>query len=156
MFWNLHRDWNNDGFTSSSRSCGASGMFDVFSRSLELFKSSSKYFPLFLLTLPYLLENPCSFIHVYCNVSLHKKWSFPLRISSVNVAKSAGNYEFSHISRWKSIMENFIFCAVFVVSYDGKYFGWLVSCCCFLGFNILISLVAYHWIFNSYCSLTVW
>ena len=27
------------------RSCGASGMFDVYSRSLELFQSSSKYFP---------------------------------------------------------------------------------------------------------------
>ena len=29
--------------------------------------------------------------------SLHKKWSFPLRISSVNVAKSAGNSGFGHI-----------------------------------------------------------
>ena len=57
MFWSLLRDWNYDSSTSSSRSCGASGMFDVFSRSRELFKSSSKYFPLFLLTLPYLLEN---------------------------------------------------------------------------------------------------
>ena len=34
---------------------------------------------------------------------LHKKWSFPLRISSVNVTKSALK---------KSLMENFIFCAV--------------------------------------------
>ena len=33
-------------------------------------------------------------------VSLHKKWSFPLRISSVNRPK-------------KSLMENFIFCAVY-------------------------------------------
>ena len=33
--------------------------------------------------------------------TLHKKWSFPLRISSVNVTKSAGN-----------LMENFSFCAV--------------------------------------------
>ena len=29
--------------------------------------------------------------------TLHKKWSFPLRISSVNVTKSAGNCEFGHI-----------------------------------------------------------
>ena len=36
--------------------------------------------------------------------SLHKKWSFPLRISSVNVTKS-------HLLK-KSLMENFIFCVV--------------------------------------------
>ena len=35
--------------------------------------------------------------------ALHKKWSFPLTISSVNVTKSAGK---------KSLMENFISCAV--------------------------------------------
>ena len=35
--------------------------------------------------------------------SLHKKWSFPLRISSVNVTK--------HLLK-KSLMENFIFYAV--------------------------------------------
>ena len=26
------------------------------------------------------------------DITLHKKWSFPLRISSVNVTKSTGNY----------------------------------------------------------------
>ena len=36
--------------------------------------------------------------------SLHKKWSFPLRISSVNVTKS-------HLLK-KSLMQNFIFCVV--------------------------------------------
>ena len=41
--------------------------------------------------------------------TLHKKWSFPLRISSVNVTKSAGNW--SHLLK-KPLMENFIFCAV--------------------------------------------
>ena len=30
-------------------------------------------------------------------ISLHKKWSFPLRISSVNVTKSAENCAFGHI-----------------------------------------------------------
>ena len=30
-------------------------------------------------------------------VSLHKKWSFPLRISSINVTKSTGNCEFGQI-----------------------------------------------------------
>ena len=29
--------------------------------------------------------------------TLHKKWSFPLRISSVNVTRSAGNGGFGHI-----------------------------------------------------------
>ena len=29
--------------------------------------------------------------------TLHKKWNFPLRISSVNVTKSAVSYEFGHI-----------------------------------------------------------
>ena len=33
--------------------------------------------------------------------SLHRKWSFPLRIFSVNVTKSAGNYGFAHI-HWKN------------------------------------------------------
>ena len=38
--------------------------------------------------------------------TLHKKWSFPLRISSVNVTKSAGNWVFGHIywtnPEWKT------------------------------------------------------
>ena len=33
----------------------------------------------------------------YSVIILHKKWSFPLRISSVNVAKSAENCGFGHI-----------------------------------------------------------
>ena len=37
------------------------------------------------------------------NITLHKKWSFPLKISSVNVT--------SRLLK-KSLMENFIFCAV--------------------------------------------
>ena len=40
-------------------------------------------------------------------ISLHKKWSFPLRISSVSVTKSA--------VLKKSLMENFIFCAVYII-----------------------------------------
>ena len=36
-----------------------------------------------------------------CQQSLHKKWSFPLRISSVNVTKSAGNCGFGHI-HWRN------------------------------------------------------
>ena len=38
-------------------------------------------------------------IHIIFNShkSLHKTWSFPLRISSVNVTKSGGNCGFGHI-----------------------------------------------------------
>ena len=31
------------------------------------------------------------------DISLHKKWNFPLRTFSVNMAKSAGNSGFGHI-----------------------------------------------------------
>ena len=41
--------------------------------------------------------------------SLHKKGSFALRISSVNVTRSAGTAD---VLLKKSLMENFIFCAV--------------------------------------------
>ena len=35
------------------------------------------------------------------NLTLHKKWSFPLRISSANVTKSAGNCGFCH-NYWRN------------------------------------------------------
>ena len=50
-------------------------------------------------------------IKLYLVVSLHKKWSFPLRISLVNVTKS---WIWSHLLK-KSLMENSIFCAVIVL-----------------------------------------
>ena len=34
-------------------------------------------------------------------LSLHKKWSFPLRISTINVTKLADSYGFAHIY-WKN------------------------------------------------------
>ena len=43
--------------------------------------------------------------------SLYKKWSFPLRISSVNVTKAAVYSEFGP-------MENFNFCAVFALLFQ--------------------------------------
>ena len=50
---------------------------------------------------------------------LHKKWSFPLWISSVNVNKFAGKLQiWSHLVK-KSLMENFIVC---VVHYDTKWY----------------------------------
>ena len=51
--------------------------------------------------------NAFHYLHIYpINLpsTLHKKWSFPLRISSVNVIWS--------LFLKKSLMENFIFCAV--------------------------------------------
>ena len=45
--------------------------------------------------------------------SLHKKWSFLLRISSVTVTKSAGNVVFVTFTE-ESLNENFTFCAVAV------------------------------------------
>ena len=45
-------------------------------------------------------------------VTLNKEWSFPLRISSVKVTKSAVSLRiWSHLLK-KFFMENFIFCAV--------------------------------------------
>ena len=41
-------------------------------------------------------------------LTLHKKWSLPLRIFSVNVTKSAGLRIWSHLLK-KSLIENFIF-----------------------------------------------
>ena len=46
-------------------------------------------------------------------IPLHKKWSFQLKISSVNVTQSALFCVFGHLLK-KSLMENFIFCAVIV------------------------------------------
>ena len=51
----------------------------------------------------------------HCAPSLHKKWSFPSRISSVNVTKSTGKSFLKNLKLHllkKSLMENLIFCAV--------------------------------------------
>ena len=50
-------------------------------------------------------------------LSLHKKWSFPLKISSVNVTKSAGNCGFGHIynlhcKQFTSLTFTFTICSV--------------------------------------------
>ena len=78
----------------------------------------------------------CSLVHIFRCVtmlqivqksvkfSLNKNWSFPLRTSSVNMTKSAGNL------LKKPLMENFIFCAVF-------------SYCCWQKFIITIILRSY-------------
>ena len=47
------------------------------------------------------------------DASLHKKWSFPLRISSVNGPNPQETADLVHLLK-KSFMENFTFCAVHV------------------------------------------
>ena len=46
------------------------------------------------------------FVEYFARFTLHKKWIFPLRISSVNVTKSTGNCGFGHIfwryPEWKT------------------------------------------------------
>ena len=54
---------------------------------------------------------PLSFASAFSVIthnSLHKKWGFPLRTSSVVVTKSAGNCEFCHIY-WKILNESLFF-----------------------------------------------
>ena len=45
------------------------------------------------------LADPANISWCYCQLTytLHQKWSFPLRISSVNVTKYAGNCGFGQI-----------------------------------------------------------
>ena len=47
-------------------------------------------------------------------ISLHKKWSFALNISSVNDAKSAGKCGFGHIYWRNPLWKTSFFCVVFV------------------------------------------
>ena len=65
-------------------------------------------------------------------MSLYKKWSFPLRISSVNVTKSAGNCGWPHLLK-KTLIVNFIFCAVFDRVLNLPL--WCLRNLTFIGFN---------------------
>ena len=56
----------------------------------------------------------------FCH-TLHKKWSFRLRISSVNVTKSSGNCGFGHIY-WKIFTGKLQFlCSVILDNYSSSY-----------------------------------
>ena len=66
-------------------------------------------------------------LYVFGKRTQHEKWSFPLRISSVNVTKSTVSCGFL---QKKYLMENFIFCAV-VFAISNKilfYFHFHVRC----------------------------
>ena len=80
-----------------------------------------KLFPSFLYNtstlVSYIFSNTChhmksSFLCVLVTISLHKKWSFPLRMSSVNHQIRRFLRTWSTLLN-KPLMGNFIFCAVF-------------------------------------------
>ena len=82
-----------------------------FYRTPPLSTSKSKLFRTYICYI--LFSKPFKVLKCFfLQQTLHKKWSFPLRISSVNVTKSAGNWGFGHIYWRNPLIENFIFCAV--------------------------------------------
>ena len=85
------------------------------------------------------------------NKVLHKKWSFLLRISSVDVNKSAGNGGFGHIY-WRNLWETSLFVQLFPVlrnftMWSGVTRGtclkyWFSEICCqFLKFMIWMEII---------------
>ena len=97
-----------------------------------------------------------------CTISLHTKWSFPLRISPVNVTKSAVSCEFGHIywrnPWWKTsffvqwyqkgmncggtpwnieISPNFLVSKIFGNAQFSLSFGWIVQ-------NLCVSTKIHH------------
>ena len=105
--------WNGE--CSSNRtlhkSCASIEKCILFSKKDEYFMSSrEQYLHKIFLEWPAMLFLDIAYIFMKKNYptvtrvrkqgpkhSLHKKWSFPVRISSVNVTKSAGNCWFGHI-----------------------------------------------------------
>ena len=89
-------------------------------------------------------------LHLISLFHCTKKWSFPLRISSVNVTKSAGNCGFGHIY-WLSP----IFCGVLFVHYSMiqlKHVCWN----CFLNnFNLLDGLLRLVYLLMLYGCFTI-
>ena len=78
-------------------------------------------------------------------IPLHKKWLFPLRISSVNVYQSRSFLQMeSHLLK-KSLMKNFTFCAVF-----RKGYAWLVIT---LG-KWILSFPDFHLLYEKYYGIT--
>ena len=77
--------------------------FGVFIVEFEKMAENFEHIQRFSLALLYLTLNVrLSFGMLSLSLSLHKKWSFPLTISSVSVSKSAGNCGFGHIY-WKNL-----------------------------------------------------
>ena len=87
---------------------------------------------------------------VFSACTAQKKWSFPLRISSVSVTRSAVSCRFSLHLLKKSLMQNFIFCAVlrryycpyFTVIQEEKFKIGSESCHFVSGVSFLLSKIA--------------
>ena len=87
------------------------------------------------------LEHGVKYVQSRCQISLHKRWSFTLRISSVNVTKSAGNCGFGHIYRrnflWKT---SFFVQCMFRNTFDYMWNIWkLCMKTCWNPFNCFFS-----------------
>ena len=82
------------------------------------------------------------------NFSLHKKWNFLLRTSSVNVTKSAGNCGFGYIywrnPKWKASF--FVQCLTYFFNFSSTCYIWtknmLRTCMCYFGdtFRIVMQM----------------
>ena len=76
---------------------------------------------------------------VFPQNTLHKKWSFLLKISSVHVTKSEGTWIWSHLLK-QFLIENFIFRAVFpadLVTFTEEILKGKVYFLCFCAVTIL-------------------
>ena len=81
----------------------------------------------------------CNLLHFY--LKLHKNWSFPLRISSVNVTKCAVSCTVYSNLQKKFLMENFIFCAglcIFLCIFILRSSMFYILCL-FLAFHVTLS-----------------
>ena len=79
--------------------------------------------------------------HHNTHVSPHKKWSFPLRIFSVNVTKSTGNCGFGHIYWRNPSWKTSFFCAVFLrISLISLLFCQFFFICFFIAMILLLFL----------------
>ena len=83
---------------------------------------------------------------------MHRKWSFTLRISSVNVIKSAFTYGFGPIYWRNPGWKNFIICAVKVTSF--KWLEWDRTTTSFeMGLEPTTSFPFSHLKLNKFCLL---
>ena len=78
------------------------------------------------------------------HIGTYKKWSFPLRISSENVTKSAVNCGFCHIYRKNCLKENLDFCEVILHFISSEQGSHILSCqkqSCLLNENIVEKII---------------
>ena len=95
-----------------------------------------------------LLRNILIQSSVKSEVSLHKKWSFALRISLVNVTKSSVSLRIWLHYLKKSIMESFIFCAVYLRCDQISIFEWCSIVKKEIYFYLFIYLFFYFFLYS--------